>query len=95
MPRKSRPLRLQVKFSAPGLSRETVLLHLIDSIKRGDYNYRTIHTRMRVAIGWSNRASGDLKWGEFRAEMQKSSESSFGFDSAVRAYLESQLEEIQ
>lgn len=84
---RTRRLWLQIKFSK-GLDRKTVIRALITSIQRGDYIYPET---WRVALGWSNKVNGDLKWGEFTAEMNASAQSSTGFDRAVLAYLDSQL----
>lgn len=85
---KPRYLRLQVKYSAPGVSRKEILQTLLDSIRRGDYEYPK---SWRVAIGWSNNPNAELKWGEWRREMLDSAESSDGWDIAVAQYLENQL----
>lgn len=85
---KSRRLWLKVKFDAPGASNELVLRTLIQSIDSGDYIYPT---GWRVALGWSNKQNGALRWGEWTREMTISAESSEGFDFAVKSYLESQL----
>lgn len=90
MPRKnnSRRLWLQIKVKAPGTSRRNAVVTLIRSIHKGDYRYPS---NWRVALGWSNKENGALKWGEFTSEMRKSASSSSGFDIAVEAYLENQL----
>lgn len=88
MPRKTRPLWLKIKFDAPHTTGKTVIKKLLESIERGDYRYPR---EWRVAIGWSNKENGALKWGEFRNEMLASRQSSPGFDIAVSAYLENQL----
>lgn len=94
MPKKYRRLWLQVRFKTPGASRMQVLQELINSIIRRDYDYRRNHPNWRVALLWTNRQpvnADDYKKGEFRQEMERSAESSMGFEVAVRAYLESQL----
>jgi hypothetical protein len=83
-----RRLWLQIKFSAPNTYRDDVKNTLIRSIVKGDYQYPK---RWRVAIGWSNKSEGEMKWGEFTQEMKNSRESSPGFDAAVLSYLENQL----
>lgn len=90
MPRKSnsRRLWLKVKFDAPGASDELVLRTLLQSIKNGTYDYPR---GWRVALGWSNKENGALKWGEWTKEMTASAQSSEGFAFAVQSYLEGQL----
>ena len=85
---KPRRLWLKIKFDAPGASRRDVIQYLLESIKRGNYVYPR---QWRVALGWSNKEHGELKWGEWTKEMRKSAQSSEGFDYAVRSYLENQL----
>lgn len=85
---KPRYLRLQVKFDAPGATKETVVHTLVRSIQNGDYEYPE---HWRVAIGWSNKESLPLKWGEWTKEMIKSAASSSGWDLAVTSYLENRL----
>jgi hypothetical protein len=89
--RKTRRLWLKVKFNAKGASFKQVAEYLIKSIERGDYEYPH---QWRVALGWSNKENGTLKWGEWTKEMKASAESSEGFQFAVRDYLESQLEQL-
>jgi hypothetical protein len=86
--RKTRRLWLKVKFDAPGVTRADVKKALIESIQRGDYEYRST---WRVALGWSNKENGALKWGEWTKEMTASAQSSEGFEYAVLQYLENQL----
>ena len=82
--RKTRRLWLKVKYDAPLATRETVLRRLLLSIDKGDYIYP--HA-WRVALGWSNKENGALKWGEWTKEMTASAQSSEGFQFAVRDYL--------
>lgn len=84
----SRRLWLKVKFDAPGASDELVLQTLLQSIKNGTYEYPR---GWRVALGWSNKENGALKWGEWTKEMAASAQSSEGFQYAVQYYLENQL----
>lgn len=90
MPRKnnSRRLWLKVKFDAGTTPPKQVLHALLKSIDRGDYEYPK---KWRVALGWSNKENGALKWGEWTKEMTASAQSSEGFQFAVRDYLENQL----
>jgi len=82
---KTRRLWLNIKFKIPaGVSRETVLRTLIDSVKRGEYTYPE---EWKVALGWKNSLFAGMKWGEFTAEMKQSAKSSKGFDLAVLNYL--------
>lgn len=85
---KPRYLRLAVKYDAPGVSPRKVLNALLLSIQNGDYDYPH---NWRVAIGWTNKPGGELKWGEWTKEMTTSAQSSEGFDIAVAEYLENQL----
>jgi hypothetical protein len=87
MPNKNRVRRLwlKVKFDAPGATRKTVIDKLLKSIRNGDYEYPQ---HWRVALGWSNKENGALKWGEWTKEMTASAQSSEGFDFAVEKYLE-------
>ena len=85
---KPRRLWLKIKYSAPGASKKQVMKRLIQSIRQGDYDYPD---NWRVAIGWSNKQDGALKWGEWTREMIQSAQSSEGWDIAVMQYLESQL----
>ncbi len=85
---KTRPLWLQIKFDAPGAYPNQVKKTLLQSIRHGDYVYPS---KWRVALGWSNKPDGELRWGEFTREMLASRESSPGFDAAVASYLENQL----
>jgi len=85
--RKTRRLWLKVKFDAP-VGIVQVLETLIKSIDRGDYIYPS---NWRVALGWSNKENGALRWGEWTKEMTASAQSSEGFEFAVRDYLENQL----
>ena len=90
--RKSRRLWLQVKFNNVGsASRYDVLTTLLRSIEAGDYVYSR---GWRVALGWSNKENGELKWGEWTKEMRRSAQSSEGFDFAVADYLESQRRQL-
>jgi len=82
---RTRQLWLQIKFDAPGASRREVLKTLLSSVHRGDYIYPK---RWRVALGWSNKENGELRWGEFTTEMKNSRNSSPGFDMTVIQYLE-------
>lgn len=86
--RKTRRLWLKVKYDAGSASKELVLRTLLHSIDKGDYIYPQA---WRVALGWSNKENGQLKWGEWTKEMTASAESSEGFEYAVQSYLESQL----
>jgi len=86
--RKPRRLWLKLKFDAPGASDELVIMTLLQSIRNGSYEYPH---EWRVAIGWSNKENGPLKWGEWTKEMNASAESSEGWDFAVMSYLENQL----
>jgi hypothetical protein len=86
--RKTRRLWLQIKFDAKGTPHKDVIATLLSSIERGDYKYPQ---QWRVALGWSNKENGALKWGEWTKEMTASAQSSEGFEYAVRDYLENQL----
>lgn len=70
-------------------SREDIVRTLIRSIKRGDYR---IPRGWRVVIEWRNKADEPMRRGEWRTELERSAESSTGFDSAVLAYLEKNYE---
>lgn len=87
MPRKNpkeRKLWLQVFFSAPGATKDEVRETLIRSIERGDYVYPE---NWRVAIFWRNKEEAPMRRGEFTRELNKSAQSSEGFDMAVIRYL--------
>lgn len=86
---KPRYLRLQLRSSTPGAKNDKEIIDtLLDSIRRGDYDYKRKHPRWRIAIGWSNHRNAPLRWGEWTKEMKQSAVSSPGFDIAVAAYLE-------
>jgi hypothetical protein len=88
MPRsgKTRRLWLHIKIFKPkGVRKKQAINTLIDAIERGDYRYPK---KWRVALGWRNSPYGQMKWGEFTAEMRKSFQSSPGWDEAVLDYLE-------
>lgn len=88
MPKKKRRLWLRVLFRVPaGVTRETVLQTLIDSIIDGTYAYPA---DWKVVIQWRNQENAPMKEGPFTAEMLRSKRSSAGFDKAVLAYLERQ-----
>ena len=87
MPKTKRRLWLQLAVKAPGATKKQVRDELLRSIRRGDYAYPS---DWRIGLGWSNKEDGNLKWGEFTKEMQKSAQSSSGFDVAVKEYLEAQ-----
>jgi hypothetical protein len=95
--RKPRKLWLEIRWhpSTPG-TKETRINVLINAIQ---YGHRTGDYRLprgyKVALGWRNKEFAAMKWGEFSREMEKSAQSSEGWDFAVLAYLESQLEEEQ
>lgn len=89
---KPRYLALQLRSKTPGATDKEVVDTLIASIERGDYSYRTAHPDWRIAIGWKNKKYAEFKWGEFRAEMERSAQSSLGFDAAVIEYLKRRLE---
>lgn len=90
MPRrnKTRRLWLHIRADAPGVSKNELLTTLLDSIRRGDYQYPH---NWKVGLGWKNNPYGPFKWGEFTQEMLASAKSSPGFDIAVAQYLESKL----
>jgi hypothetical protein len=88
---KPRRLWLQIKYKTPGSNKVDVVHHLLHLLRRGSYDYRDKHPTWRIAIGWSNKEGGQLKWGEYEREMQQSRQSSPGWDIAVTDYLESQL----
>lgn len=85
MPKKKRRLWLEVKFKAPGVSRDVVLQTLKDSIDRGDYK---IPKNWQVIIAWRNKENAPMKFGEWKAELKKSRKSSSGFDTAVLDFLD-------
>jgi hypothetical protein len=85
---KSRKLWLEIKFVAPGATRDEVKQTLINAIRRGDYRYpRT----WKVGLYWRNSFSSPMRSGEFSREMRASRESSPGFDIAVIDYLQSSV----
>lgn len=89
-PKRRRRLWLQIKFNAPGVSPRKVARTLIESIRRGDYEYPE---EWNVVISWKNKLFADMKTpGEFTEEMKMSAKSSTGWDSAVIRYLERKLE---
>ena len=88
MPKKSRRLWLEIKFYAPGVSRETVIQTLINSVKDGSYDYPK---KWLVGIYWSNHETRDFKAGEFKKEMRASRRSSVGWDDAILTYLRGRL----
>lgn len=69
-------------------SRKDIVRTLIKSIERGDYR---LPRGWRVVIEWKNKADAPMRRGEWRSEMQRSGESSDGFDKAVLSYLEQKL----
>jgi len=85
---KTRRLWLHIRADAPGVSKNVLLTTLLDSIRRGNYQYPA---KWRVALGWKNKPYAEFKWGEFTQEMKASAQSSPGFDIAVAQYLESKL----
>lgn len=82
---KSRDLWLEIKFVAPGATKQEVKETLIRSIQNGTYQYPR---SWRVAIYWRNKFDAPMKSGEFTKEMEDSRFSSAGWDKAVTAYLE-------
>ena len=88
MPRKNnnrrRRLWINIKVRAKEIDQETVRQTLVDAVQRGDYVYPAT---WYVQLEWRNRENDIMKIGEFRAEMNKSRQSSTGFDEAVLKYL--------
>ena len=75
---------MQIFFDAPVATKDEVRDTLIRSIEKGDYVYPE---NWRVAIFWRNKETAEMKKGEFTREMNKSAQSSDGWDLAVIRYL--------
>jgi hypothetical protein len=76
-------MRLRAK-TPPGVTPNDVKRTLIASIERGDYTYPD---NWYVQILWRNREDVPMKEGEFTYEMNKSAQSSDGWDRVVLNYL--------
>jgi hypothetical protein len=84
-----RRLWLNVRFDVPkDIPRHRIIRTMIRSIRRGDYR---LPSGWRVVIEWRNKKTESMRRGEWRTELERSAESSPGFDLAVIDYLERQM----
>lgn len=83
---KTRELWIEIKVYAPGASKAEVKRTLINSIRNGSYSYPK---DWKIGLFWRNKFSAPMRSGEFTREMNKSADSSSGFDQAVLDYLRS------
>lgn len=74
---------------SPKYSKRDVLKILRRSITRGDYE---LPRGWRVVLEWRNKADQKMRAGEWTTELERSAESSDGFDQTVLDYLDRKLE---
>jgi len=84
-----RRLWLKVRYDVPkDVPKDRIVRTLIRSIRRGDYR---LPKGWRAILEWRNKKTEPMRRGEWRSELERSAESSQGFDLAVIDYLERQL----